>query len=95
MEDILFLLYIFYSNKYFLRKKIHLIKIDKTINILIIVALSIFIIKNISRLQHENEKYQYNLFTNPYLIIRRKNFHFQKIFSKLNFNYRKKMIIII
>ena len=62
----------------------------KQFNILIIVALSIFVIKNISRLQYENDNYQYNLFTNPYFGIDKKHFHFQKIFSKLNFNYRKK-----
>jgi len=65
-------------------------KLMKQVNILIIITLSIFIIKNISRLQYENNKYQYNLFTNPYFSIEKKNFHFQKIFSKLNLNYRKK-----
>ena len=62
----------------------------KQINILIIIAFSIFVIKNISRLQYENDKYQYNVFKYPYFGIEKKNFHFQKIFSKLNFNYRKK-----
>ena len=65
-------------------------KLVKQINILIIIAFSIFVIKNISRLQYENDKYQYNVFMNPYFGIEKKNFYFQKIFSKLNFNYREK-----
>jgi len=86
-----FALSFFIPISYFLENRLHFhAKLIKQFNILIIIALSIFIIKNISRLQHENEKYQYNLFINPYFGIEKKNFHFQKIFSKLNFNYREK-----
>ena len=86
-----FALSFFIPISYFLENRSHFhAKLIKQFNILIIIALSIFIIKNISRLQHENEKYQYNLFINPYFGIEKKNFHFQKIFSKLNFNYREK-----
>jgi hypothetical protein len=75
----------------FLEQRLHFHeKLMKRINILIIIAFSIFVIKNISRLQYENDKYQYNVFMNPYFGIEKKNFHFQKIFSKLNFNYREK-----
>ena len=75
----------------FLEQRLHFHeKLVKQINILIIIAFSIFVIKNISRLQYENDKYQYNVLMNPYFGIEKKNFHFQKIFSKLNFNYREK-----
>ena len=59
------------------------------INVLIIVAFSIFVIKNITRLQYENDKYQYDLFINPYFNLDEKNFNFQKILSELNYEYRK------
>ena len=86
-----FALIFFIPTSNFLEKRLHFHeKLMKQFNILIIVALSIFVIKNISRLQYENDNYQYNLFTNPYFAIEKKHFHFQKIFSKLNFNYRKK-----
>ena len=87
----LFALAFFIPISIFLEKRLHIhTKLMKQINILIIIVLSVFIVKNISRLQYENDKYQYNLFTNPYFAIEKKNFHFQEIFSKLNFNYREK-----
>ncbi len=75
----------------FLDKRLHInINLKKQIRILIIITFSVFIFKNITRLQYENDKYQYNLFTNPYFNIEEKNFEFQKIFSTLNHNYRIK-----
>ncbi len=87
----LFALAFFIPISIFLEKRLHIhTKLMKQINILIIIVLSVFIVKNISRLQYENDKYQYNLFTNPYFAIEKKNFHFQEIFSKLKFNYKEK-----
>ena len=87
---IFFALMFFIPISNFLAKKVYFDKIlKKRINVLIIITFSIFIIKNIIRLQNENDKYQYNLFTNPYFNIEEKNFNFQKIFSKLNYEYRK------
>ena len=75
----------------FLEKSLHSNEnLKKQTSILVIIAFSIFIFKNITRLQYENDKYQYNLLINPYFNIEEKNFHFQKIFSTLNYNYRIK-----
>ena len=75
----------------FLDKRLHLNKnLKKQTHILIIITFGIFIFKNITRLQYENNKYQFNLFTNPYFNIEEKHFHFQKIFSDLDYDYRKK-----
>ena len=74
----------------FLDKKLHFKKnLKKRINILIIITFGIFVIKNITRLQFENSKYQYNLLTNPFFNLEEKNFIFQKFFSKLNYEYMK------
>tara|TARA_B100000768_G_C11273361_1_gene374581 strand:- start:344 stop:2008 length:1665 start_codon:yes stop_codon:yes gene_type:complete len=74
----------FLAKKFYSKKRL-----KKRINILIIVAFSIFVIKNITRLQYENNKYQYDLFINPYFNLDEKNFNFQKILSELNYEYRK------
>ena len=87
---IFFALIFFIPVSIFLERKLYSSKsLKKKIDILIILTFSIFAIKNISRLQSEYDKYEYNVFTNPYFYIEEKNFNFQKIFSKLNAEYRK------
>ena len=74
----------------FLEKRLHSSKnLNKRINILIIIAFSIFITKNIIRLKNENIKYKYNVLSSSYFHIEEKNFYFQEFFSKLHYEYRK------
>ena len=64
-------------------------KLKKKINTLIIVTFCVFIVKNISRLNEEHTKYQYNVLTNPYFYISENSFNFQKIFVELKNRYKK------
>jgi len=64
-------------------------KFQKKVIILIVIALSFFVIKNISRLNEERVKYQYNILSNPYFYINDNSFFFQKIFADLQRKYKK------
>jgi hypothetical protein len=61
----------------------------KKITILVIITFSVFITKNISRLNKEYIKYQYNILSNPYFHIIENAFSFQKFIAKLQFEYKK------
>jgi len=74
----------------FLEKKVSFNnKFKKKVIILIIIALSFFVIKNISRLNKEYLKYQYNILSNPYFHINENSFYFQKILADLQRKYKK------
>ena len=74
----------------FLEKKVSFNnKFKKKVIILIIIALSFFVIKNISRLNKEYLKYQYNILSNPYFYINENSFYFKKIFADLQRKYKK------
>ena len=64
-------------------------KFKKKVIILIVIALSFFVFKNISRLNKEHVKYQYNILSNPYFYINDNSFYFQKIFADLQRKYKK------
>ena len=64
-------------------------KFQKKVIILIVIALSFFVIKNISRLNKEHVRYQYNILSNPYFYINDNSFYFQKIFADLQRKYKK------
>jgi len=86
-----FALIFFLPSSIFLEKRHNFnVKLKKKIKILIIVTFSVFIMKNISRLNNENSKYEYNVLTNPYFHIEKKHFNFQKIFTELHNRYKKK-----
>ena len=65
-------------------------KLRKNIMILIILTFSIFIIKNISRLNAEYNKYKYNIFSYPYFHIDDKAFAMQSRLIKLKEKNKKK-----
>ena len=74
----------------FLEKKVSFNnKFKKKVIILIIIALSFFVIKNISRLNKEYLKYEYNILSNPYFYINDNSFYFQKILADLQRKYKK------
>ena len=64
-------------------------KLKKKVIILIIITFSVFIFKNVSRLNKEYTQYQYNILSNPYFYITENAFFFQKVFVKLQSKYRK------
>jgi len=64
-------------------------KFKKKVIILIVIALSFFVIKNISRLNKEHTKYRYNILINPYFYINENSFYFQKILADLQHKYKK------
>ena len=64
-------------------------KFKKKVIILIVIALSFFVIKNISRLNKEHVRYQYNILSNPYFYINDNSFYFQKILADLQRKYKK------
>jgi len=74
----------------FLEKKVSFNnKFKKKVIILIIIALSFFVIKNISRLNKEHLKYQYNILSNPYFYVNENSFYFKKILADLQRKYKK------
>ena len=50
--------------------------------IIVLVGITIFTIRNIDRIIKENKKYNYNIFTNPYLKV--DNARFFRIETKIN-----------
>mgnify|MGYP001332105834 FL=1 len=62
------------------RQKLKLIK--KGTFIIILVGITIFTLRNVDRIIKENKKYNYNVFTNPYLNV--DNARFFRIETKIN-----------
>ena len=61
----------------------------KRVSILIFVTFSVFIVKNISRINSEIIKYQYNPLTNPFFNITKNLFIFQDILADLQVRHKK------
>ena len=75
---------------FFLEKKsIFNASFKKRVTILIFVTFSVFIIKNISRINNENIKYQYNPLNNPFFNITKSFFEFQDILADIEARYKK------
>lgn len=72
-------------------------RVKKNINILIILSFGIFIFKNISRINYEIDKYDYNILKNPYFNLADNAFIYQnKIFKLKNEKkYNKKSFLVI
>ena len=61
----------------------------KKVTILVFVTFSIFIVKNVSRINNENIKYKYNLLSNPFFNITKDLFVFQDILTDIQARYKK------
>ncbi len=86
----LFALITFIPVSFFLEKKsIFNNSFKKKVIILILVAFSIFILKNIFRINNENIKYQYNPLTDPFFNITENLFTFQDILADIQARYKK------
>ena len=72
-------------------------RVKKNINILIIISFVIFIYKNISRINYEIDKYDYNILENPYYNLADNAFIYQNKISKLKNEkkYNKKSFLVI
>ena len=57
---------------------------------MILITFSVFIFKNLIRLNKENIQYQYNAFINPYFYIAPGAYEFDKIIAKID-NKQKKI----
>ena len=53
------------------------------------IALSVFIIRNVDRLNEENKKYEFNVFSNPYYELKNVHFRLDKKFDNMVNNYEK------
>jgi|TARA_B100000780_G_scaffold23798_1_gene15157 hypothetical protein len=63
--------------------------IKKRVTILVFITFSVFIVKNISRINNENIKYQYNPLINPFFNITKNLFIFQDILADIQVRYKK------
>jgi len=72
-------------------------RVKKNINILIILSFGIFIFKNISRINYEIDKYDYNILKNPHFNLADNAFIYQNKISKLKNEkkYNKKSFLVI
>jgi hypothetical protein len=72
-------------------------RVKKNINILIIISFVIFIYKNISRINYEIDKYDYNILENPYYNLADNAFIYQNRISQLKNEkkYNKKSFLVI
>ena len=64
-------------------------KFKKKIFILILITFSVFIFKNLIRLNKENIQYQYNVLINPYFYIAPGAYEFDKIIAKIDSRQKK------
>lgn len=64
-------------------------KFKKKIFILILITFSVFIFKNLIRLNKENIQYQYNVLINPYFYIAPGAYEFDKIIAKIDSKQKK------
>ena len=72
-------------------------RVKKNINILIIISFVIFIYKNISRINYEIDKYDYNILEKPYYNLADNAFIYQNRISQLKNEkkYNKKSFLVI
>ena len=69
--------------------KLHLKLIKKKTFLILMIALSVFIIRNVDRLNEENKKYEFNVFSNPYYELKNVHFRLDKKFDNMVDNYEK------
>ena len=69
--------------------KLELKLIKKKTFLILMIALSVFIIRNVDRLNKENKKYEFNVFSNPYYELKKVHFRLDKKFDNMVNNYEK------
>ena len=83
------LLFILPFSKYLGRNNLKLKILRKKTYLILLIAFSVFIFRNIDRLNEENNKYKFNVLNSPYYELKNVHFRIDKKFDKLINDYEK------